>query len=372
MATKRFFEECQEQSQVKSRIVEKYFRAWAKVVSPHARDNRIAYIDLFAGPGRYQDGTDSTPLRILRAAIDDRQMRDGLVTMFNDGDANNSRSLESAIAALPGIEGLRHRPVVHNHDVGDSIVKEFERMKLVPSVIFVDPWGYKGLSLRLVNAVLKDWACECIFFFNYNRINAGLGNPLVEEHMAALFGDRAPALREKLEGLSPRDRELTIVEELTAALRDMGGKYVLPFVFKNAAGSRTTHHLFFVSKHPLGYGIMKGIMAKESSSADQGVPSFAYNPADKKFPVLFELTRPLDDLAGMLFAAFAGQTLSVKESFERHHIGRPYLLENYKAVLKNLEAAGSVACSPAAAERLKRHGEPTMADAVRVEFPPRP
>ena len=105
MATKRFFEECQEQSQVKSRIVEKYFRAWAKVVSPHARDNRIAYIDLFAGPGRYQDGTDSTPLRILRAAIDDRQMRDGLVTMFNDGDANNSRSLESAIAALPGIEG---------------------------------------------------------------------------------------------------------------------------------------------------------------------------------------------------------------------------------------------------------------------------
>jgi hypothetical protein len=23
--------------------------------------------------------------------------------------------------------------------------------------------------------VLKDWACECIFFFNYNRINAGVG-----------------------------------------------------------------------------------------------------------------------------------------------------------------------------------------------------
>jgi hypothetical protein len=48
MATKRFFEECQEQSQVKARIVEKYFRAWAKVVIPRARDHRIAYIDLFA------------------------------------------------------------------------------------------------------------------------------------------------------------------------------------------------------------------------------------------------------------------------------------------------------------------------------------
>jgi hypothetical protein len=116
---------------------------------------------------------------------------------------------------------------------------------------------------------------------------------------------------------------------------------------------------------------MKGIMAKESSSADQGVPSFAYNPADRKFPALFELTRPLDDLAGMLFAAFAGQTLSVKEVFEGHHIGRPYVLENYKAVLKNLEAAGSIACSPPSTARPKRHGEPTMADAVRVEFPRR-
>jgi hypothetical protein len=33
----------------------------------------------------------------LRAAIDDRQMRDVLVTMFNDGDANNSRSLDERL-----------------------------------------------------------------------------------------------------------------------------------------------------------------------------------------------------------------------------------------------------------------------------------
>jgi three-Cys-motif partner protein len=371
MATERFFDESREQSQVKAEIVRKYFSAWAKVIMPHATKGSIAYIDLFAGPGRYKDGTASTPLRILQTAIDNPQMREMLVTMFNDGDANNSRSLETAIAALPGIDTLRHRPVVHNHEVGETIVKQFEEMRLVPSLIFVDPWGYKGLSLRLVNAVLKDWACECIFFFNYNRINAGLSNPMVEEHMAALFGDRAPALRQRLEGMAPQARELTIVEELTAALQEMGGRYVLPFVFKNEAGTRTSHHLFFVSKHPLGYGIMKQIMAKESSSADQGVPSFVYNPAGRNCPLLFELTRPLDDLAGMLLADFAGQTASVKQIFERHNIGRPYLLENYKAILKELEAAGKVACTPPAASRRKRHGEPTMADAVRVAFPRR-
>ncbi|MGB8298899.1 MAG: hypothetical protein WCG85_26010 [Polyangia bacterium] len=73
----------------------------------------------------------------------------------------------------------------------------------------------------------------------------------------------------------------------------------------------------------------------------------------------------------MLLADFAGQTAPVKQIFERHNIGRPYLLENYKTILKELEAAGKVACTPPAASRRKRHGEPTMADAVRVAFPRR-
>ena len=53
-----FFDESTEQSQVKSRIVEKYFWAWAKIIIGQARtqDDKIGYIDLFAGPGRYQDG----------------------------------------------------------------------------------------------------------------------------------------------------------------------------------------------------------------------------------------------------------------------------------------------------------------------------
>ena len=67
----------------------------------------------------------------------------------------------------------------------------------------------------------------------------------------------------------------------------MGGKYVLPFAFKNETGTRTSHHLIFVSKHPLGYGIMKEIMAKESSRPRAGRADFEYNPADNEQPLLF-------------------------------------------------------------------------------------
>jgi three-Cys-motif partner protein len=132
----------------------------------------------------------------------------------------------------------------------------FEDMKFVPTLFFVDPWGYKGLSLRLVNSVLKDWGCDCIFFFNYNRINMGLSNPSVQEHMNALFGEeRADSLREQLEEISAIEREFFIIEELTKAIQEMGGEYVLPFCFKDDNGTRTSHHLIFCCKDFKGYEI---------------------------------------------------------------------------------------------------------------------
>lgn len=136
-----FFDESCEQSRVKSTIVAKYFDAWARVIigaqNRHRqnKDNRIAYIDLFAGPGRYSDGTKSTPLLILEKAIQHDVMRERLVTIFNDRDESNTNSLQEAISHLSGID---------THEVSGNIVKRFEQKSLVPTLFFVDPWGYRG------------------------------------------------------------------------------------------------------------------------------------------------------------------------------------------------------------------------------------
>src|ERR1700688_1746912 len=117
MADNQFFEESREQSQVKARIVAKYFWPWAKVMIHSVKANgigRIAYIDLFAGPGRYEDGTLSTPLMILTKAIEDRDMREMLVAVFNDKDAENVGKLHAAIHSLPGIERLKYEPLINN------------------------------------------------------------------------------------------------------------------------------------------------------------------------------------------------------------------------------------------------------------------
>src|SRR5262249_17421462 len=170
----------------------------------------------------------------------------------------------------------------------------------------------------------------CVFFFNYNRINAGMTNPSVEKHIDALFGEeRAARLRALLASKQPHEREEIILEELAQAIKEMGGKFVLPFRFKNARGKRTSHSLVFVKKHFKGYEIMKGIMAKESSTFEQGVPSLTYSPADRSMPLLFSLSRPLDALKDMLVKEFSGRTLSMLDIYSEHNVDTPYIKKNY-------------------------------------------
>lgn len=368
--TEAFFTEPSENSRIKALIVSKYFWAWAKIVERHSE--KIGYIDLFAGPGRYEDGVKSTPVLVLEQALKDPNLAKKLVSLFNDAATENANSLGEALAAIPGIEKLAHPPQINNEAVGDDTAKMLEEVVLIPTLCFIDPFGYKGLSLRLINSVLKDWACECVFFFNFNRINMGVRNGGVRSHMEALFGEqRVEALQTELNGLRPKDRELRVVDELVSALKKLGGKYVLPFCFRNEEGNRTSHYLVFVSKHPLGYQIMKGVMAALSSQEEQGVASFEYCAADARFPTLFQLNRPLDALEGMLMEKFAGRTMAMSAVFEEHNVDTPFIPKNYKDALASLEKKRQITADPPAEKRPKRKGATTFADHVMVTFPRR-
>jgi three-Cys-motif partner protein len=101
-----------------------------------------------------------------------------LVAQFNDADEKHISALQTEIDKLSGIEKLRHKPRVVCAEVDQSAENFFNEARLIPSFSFIDPFGYKGLSLRIVKGVIKDWGCDCVFFFNYNRINAGISTLL--------------------------------------------------------------------------------------------------------------------------------------------------------------------------------------------------
>lgn len=366
--TATFFDKPTPQSKAKARIVSNYFKAWADVIVPRVRgtDSRILYLDLYAGKGRYADGTPSTPLLILNHAIKTPELGGRLVSIFNDHNRRNASTMRKEISSLPDVTSLRYSPQIYEYDVGDQVVEFLRANRLGPTLFFADPFGYKGLTLDLVNSVIKDWACECIFFFNYNRVSAGLNNSVVRNHMDRMFGhDRAEYLRQQLHHSSPEEREDAILAEINRALTDIYGRHVISFCFKRNDGTRTSHYLIFVTKHFLGYHIMKEIMAAESTLEQQGVPTYTFNPANIWQMRLLQAERPLDDLIDMLPVDFAGQTLSMVQAYEAHSAGRRYVKKNYKTAFLALEAQGRISVD----SRGRRRRANTFADDLLVTFP---
>jgi three-Cys-motif partner protein len=360
--TSDFFDEPEQQSRVKAEIVVNCFVAWSRIMTK--RTQRVGYFDFYAGPGRYKSGEKSVPLLILEQAIASPKLRQRLVSMFSDANPEYTASLHAEIDSLSGIDQLRYKPRILTAEVDDDVAKYFEELRTIPALSFIDPWGYKGLSLRLIKAVVKDWGCEVIFFFNYNRINMGIDNSLVEQHMRALLGQkRLDDIRAEMAEMNPAEREACVCRALGKALEGMGAPHLIPFKFRRGDG-RVSHYICHVSKHPLGYSIMKDVMASRGVVDEDGVPAFEYLPRGTGHQLLFGQPRPLLALAQDLMRRFAGQRLTTVEIYNLHNVGTPFVKRNYKKVLLDMEERGEIRV-----ESPGRRKPGTFSDRLVVSFP---
>ena len=363
-----FFNQMEEQSKIKSLIVSKYFGAWSKIMCNKVE--KLGYIDLYSGPGYYENGDKSTLIKILEMCIANPKLHNKIVTILNDADSEIAKKLQESIDNLPGIEFLDSKPNVSNVEIDDETAEQFKNIKMIPCFSFIDPFGYKGISAKLINALVKDWGSDCIFFFNFNRINAAINNSKVKSLVNAIFGENvANLIRNKVTELNPLGREKLIIEEITSVLSNNNENYVLPFKFVSAKRNSTSHYLIFVSKHILGYEIMKDIMCKSSSEHNDGVGSFSYIPtSNRQLNFLYSLSRPLDDLEDKLLEKFRGKMLTVKQIYDLDNINTPYVSKNYKDVLLNLEKKHKIIVDPPYDKRRNYRGKKSMSDKVNITF----
>lgn len=370
-----FFGKQSAASDVKSRIVTKHFKTWSNIVHKQAANLRqkIAYMDLYSGPGRYEDGTKSTPLLVLEAAIANPALHSQLVTVFNDKNKASITKLEEEVNKLPGIGKLANAPLFLNEKVSPGTEHYFVRSQM-PSFTFLDPFGYAGLTRGLIETVVtKTWGCDCIFFFSYSSINRALSAGYFSAHMEALFGkERAAKLEAKMQGIQgsdrnkPIERESIILEALKEALEELnhGNMYMRTFRFKK--GLRTSHMLVFVTTHPLGFRVMSDIMANEGFVDKKGVPHFTHytRPPPKDRLVFLEFINLKKDLC----KKYAGKKMTMLEIFLDH---RQYTAGLYKDALNELEDETLITVDPPAAKRRLRNGKRSFKDEAVVTFPSR-
>lgn len=375
---KKFFDTQKLASQIKTRIVVNYFKAWARIMAPRVKSNpnpRLLYIDLFSGPGTFADGSQSTPLLVLEHAIDNADLRKMLIALFNDADANHAELLKKNIENLPGYDTLKTPPIIRTGEIDQSIVDFFSKINMQPAFSFIDPFGYKGLTLELIDALVRGWGCDMVLFFSFNSINRALTNPTVEKHINALFGEqKTQELRATAKTMNAEQREELLIEKFMEAIRELGYSYIVPYFFKYAEKDRTSHYLIFISKHSLGFKIMKEIMFKESEDKNQNVANFGHvgSLSKNKTPLLALLNTPLDDFCDELCSEFSGQTLTRKDlqkKYDLEHPENPFVNRNWTDALLQLESTTKIIASPPREKRKSIKGTPTFGENTSVTFP---
>jgi three-Cys-motif partner protein len=365
MADDSFFDSPTEASIKKQRIVSKYFGGWANIILPKtkSKEGRLRYVDFFSGPGRYLDGSPSTPLLILDHVIKTPALREVTQLYFNDENEKFIDKLENEVKKFPGVELLKHAPVFRSRAINRNVIPRIQKTK-VPTLFFADPWGYKGISVDLIAAAIAYFGCDFLFFFNYNRINMNLGSEAMTEPINEFFTEaRAETLRKAVASLRPAQREEAILREMKSAIRSLNAQVGI-FTYRSETGARSTHHLLCVSRHKHGMALFKEISAKESTTFEEDVPSLEHDPSAN--PYQAGLFSPIAELGKELLTMFAGRVMTLEQIYHEHHIGRRYIQRNYRQALLHLEDTDAISVDPPRASRPRGQSFPPDA---KISFP---
>jgi hypothetical protein len=173
-------------------------------------------------------------------------------------------------------------------------------------------------------------------------------------------------IKEKTVNIGPLEKEHFILNEI-AGMFAQNDLFMVPFRFQCEDRDQTSHYIIFVSKHILGYTIMKDIMAKRSSTHTDDSAGFEYVPVENpQLTFLYKYAMPMTELRKRILNKYSGKILTVENIFFDDHVGTPFILRNYKDILLQLAEEGLISVVNSSGNYKVRPG--CMADHYIVNF----
>jgi three-Cys-motif partner protein len=350
MSDNNFFEKQTLSSKVKASIVSEYFPKYCKIIVKKHIPERIGYFDLFAGPGIYGDGNFSTPLLIAKNCINDNLLRNKVWMVFNDKEY--SAQLKQNFLNLFPDGSFAFKPHFGHSTVGEcEEIDKFitkNRMKdgknECPSVLFIDPFGYKGIDTGVLSAFLNYWGNELFIFLNTKRINPALENEKFEPLMRCLFPQSFDSVKTIVrEKKRVPERLQYIIDNLGNEYKKIlgGNVYYTAFKFQEEDVETTSHFILHLTKSGRGFDLIKQIyndFANVGTIFD-GVNTYTFdvkkitNPVEDLFDVASE---NIDVLKEKLYASYKGKKISALDLYEEHQQKELYCRKHYTEALRRL------------------------------------
>ncbi len=252
----------------KIKLVEEYLTRWVRVLG-FAGAGEFYIIDGFAGPGKYENDVQGSPIAMVKATLRSRPlatMAKAFELIFVEADEKVFEHLTNHIGKLPNVDGVNINLFNSEFEAAfPEIKRKFPRgfTTSSPLFVFLDPFGAKGISWQTVAELLSSRTSEVLINFDADGIGRNKDN---EELMDTVMGDHD--WRKDRVGVSLSTFCRRLVARYKRNLRKLQRvDYAFSFEMRTKANS-LDFFLIFASQSPKGLIEMKQAMKSIDQSGE--------------------------------------------------------------------------------------------------------
>lgn len=135
--TSKFHESKKSAAVLKHAVINSYVTPFASKTGSTSKDHRVAFIDGYAGPGRYEDGTEGSGAMLLRKAKELAALNRKVECHFVEDDAETVARLRDVATA----EGDGVTYTITDDNIAAHLPKLLDDVKDIPLFVYLDPCG---------------------------------------------------------------------------------------------------------------------------------------------------------------------------------------------------------------------------------------
>ncbi len=205
-----------EHSKAKVDLYGKYLSKYLSVISRDGYTKQIHIFDLFCGEGIYDDGGKGSPIVALETVAEVETKHPSKMTpislLLNDINATKIEKLERIVIEMgcPSSCKIRYSNLEYSQ-ILDQVVKEIKGFKNEKAIAFIDPYGYKEISINGLKTLLETKKSEVLLFLpthfmsrfaNSAKEDSTNGKEPLHRFINEVFDNDAPTFKNGIEFIS--------------------------------------------------------------------------------------------------------------------------------------------------------------------------